>query len=145
MDEIILTCPFPNFNGCTIEFEEWISNFIPHFIMDVIYAPQNLHTIVLFFVLVWFRIFLVDLNCDIHMYLPHYIDVIMSAMASQIIGVSIVCSVVCSSADQRKITAPRHWPFVRGIHWRPLAFLSQNASNRRKMFPLDDVIMLALM
>ena len=28
-DEI--TYPFPNFNGCTVEIWEWISNFIPHF------------------------------------------------------------------------------------------------------------------
>ena len=33
-DEI--TCPFTNFNRCTIEVWEWISNSIPHFIMDVI-------------------------------------------------------------------------------------------------------------
>ena len=33
-DEI--TNPFPNFNGCTVEVWEWISNFIPHFITDVI-------------------------------------------------------------------------------------------------------------
>ena len=32
-DEI--TYPFPNFNGCTVEVWKWISNFIPHFIMDV--------------------------------------------------------------------------------------------------------------
>ena len=32
----------------------------------------------------------------------HYSDVIMSAMASQITGVSSVCSTVCSGADQRK-------------------------------------------
>ena len=30
-DEI--TFPFPNFNGSTVEVWEWISNFIPHFIM----------------------------------------------------------------------------------------------------------------
>ena len=36
-DEI--TCPFPNFNGCTIEVWEWISNFFPHFITDVITYP----------------------------------------------------------------------------------------------------------
>ena len=36
-DEI--TYPFPNFNGCTIEVWEWISNFIPHFIIDVITYP----------------------------------------------------------------------------------------------------------
>ena len=33
-DEI--TYPFLNFNGCTVEVYEWISNFIPYFIMDVI-------------------------------------------------------------------------------------------------------------
>ena len=27
---------FPNFNSCSIEVWEWISNFIPHFIMNVI-------------------------------------------------------------------------------------------------------------
>ena len=30
-DEI--TYPFPNFNGCTFEFGEWVSDFIAHFIM----------------------------------------------------------------------------------------------------------------
>ena len=30
------THPFPNSNGCTVEVWEWISNFISHFIMDVI-------------------------------------------------------------------------------------------------------------
>ena len=36
-DEI--TYPFLNFNGCTVEVYEWISNFIPHFIIDVITYP----------------------------------------------------------------------------------------------------------
>ena len=27
-----ITCPFPNFNGATVEVWEWTSNFIPHFI-----------------------------------------------------------------------------------------------------------------
>ena len=31
-DEI--TYPFPNFNGATVEVWEWISNFIPHLMMD---------------------------------------------------------------------------------------------------------------
>ena len=31
--------PFPNFNGAAVEVWEWISNFIPHFIMDVITYP----------------------------------------------------------------------------------------------------------
>ena len=28
--------PFPNFNGCNVEVWEWVNNFIPHIIMDVI-------------------------------------------------------------------------------------------------------------
>ena len=34
MDEI--TYPFPNVNGGAVDVWEWRSNFIPHFIMDVI-------------------------------------------------------------------------------------------------------------
>ena len=30
---------FLNFNGATVEVKEWISNFILHFIMDVIAYP----------------------------------------------------------------------------------------------------------
>ena len=33
-DEI--TYPLLNFNGAIVEVQEWISNFIPQFIMDVI-------------------------------------------------------------------------------------------------------------
>ena len=36
-DEI--TYPFPNFNGFSVEVWEWIKNFIPHFIIDVITYP----------------------------------------------------------------------------------------------------------
>ena len=35
-----ITYPFPKFKGCTVEFgREWISNFIPRFMMDVITYP----------------------------------------------------------------------------------------------------------
>ena len=34
-----ITYPFPNFNGATVEVWEWISNIIPHFLMDVIACP----------------------------------------------------------------------------------------------------------
>ena len=34
-----ITYPFLNFNGTTVEVWEWISNFIPCFIMDVITYP----------------------------------------------------------------------------------------------------------
>ena len=49
-------------------------------------------------------------NCHCHI---QYIDVIMSAMASQLIGVSIVCSTVCSGADQRKRQSSASRAFVR--------------------------------
>ena len=46
----------------------------------------------------------------------HYDDVIMSAMASQITGVSIVGSNVGSGVDQRKHQNSASLAFVRGIH-----------------------------
>ena len=46
----------------------------------------------------------------------HNSDVIMSAMAFQIPGVSIVYSTVCSGADQRKHQSSASLAFMRGIH-----------------------------
>ena len=40
----------------------------------------------------------------------HYIDVMMSTIASQISNLTIVYSTVYSGADQRHIKAPRHCP-----------------------------------
>ena len=70
-----------------------------------------------------------------------YSDLIMSAMASQITGDSIICWAVCSGAHQRKHQSSTSLAFVRGIHWwlvdsphiRPVTW---------KMFPFDDVIMI---
>ena len=72
--------------------------------------------------------------------LKHYNDVIMSAMASQITGVSTVYSTICSGADQRKYRSSTSLAFVMGIHrW------SVNSPHKgpvtRKMFPFGDVIM----
>ena len=47
--------------------------------------------------------------------ITHWSDVTMSAMASKITGVSIVCSVVCLGADQRKHQSSAPMAFVRGI------------------------------
>ena len=55
--------------------------------------------------------------CDINIdkdFLCHYNDVIMSAMTSQITGVTIVYSTVCSGADQRKHQRSASLAFVRG-------------------------------
>ena len=50
----------------------------------------------------------------------HYTEAIMSMMASQITGVSIVYSTVCSGADQRKHQSSTALAFVRGIHHWPM-------------------------
>ena len=65
-------------------------------------------------------------------YIPtQYSDIIMSAMASQITGVSIVCSTVCSGADQRKHQSSASLALVSestgGIP-------SQRASNKKNAF-----------
>ena len=46
----------------------------------------------------------------------HYTDVITSAVASQITDILIVCSTVCSAADQRKHQSSASVAFVNGIH-----------------------------
>ena len=73
-------------------------------------------------------------------HLIHYGDVIMSAMASQITSLTIVCSVVCADVDQRKHQSSASLAFVRGIHRWPV-----NSPHKvpvtRKMFPFDDIIM----
>ena len=53
----------------------------------------------------------------------HHSDVIISAMASQIIGVWLVCSTVClSGTDQRKYQSSASLAFVRAIHRWPVDF-----------------------
>ena len=63
----------------------------------------------------------------------------MCAMASQITGVSIVCSTVCSGADQRKYRSSPSLAFVRGIHRCPVNYPHKGPVTR-KLFPFDDVI-----
>ena len=64
----------------------------------------------------------------------------MGAIASQIISLTIVYSIVYSDADQRKYQTSAPLAFVRGIHRGPM-----NSPHKwpvtRKMFPVDDVIM----
>ena len=66
-------------------------------------------------------------------------DVIMGAIASQIISLTIVYPIVYSGADYRKYQSSALLAFVRGIlRWR------MNSPHKwpvtRKMFPFDDVI-----
>ena len=70
----------------------------------------------------------------------HKCEVIDSAMASQIVGVSIACPAVCSGTDQRKHQSSALLAFVSGIHLSPVDS-PQRGPVTRKMFPCDDVIM----
>ena len=71
---------------------------------------------------------------------PHYSDVILSTMLSQIITLTIVYSSVYSVSDKRKHKGSASLAFVRGIPRWPV-----NSPHKRpvmrKMFPFDDVIM----
>ena len=71
---------------------------------------------------------------------PHYIDVIMGTMVSQITTLIIVYSTVYSGADQRKHQSSASLAFVWGIHRGPV-----NSRHKwpvtRKISPFDDVIM----
>ena len=72
----------------------------------------------------------------------HYDDVTMNLMATQITSLTIVYSTVYSGADQRKHQSSASLAFVWGIHRGPV-----NSPHKwpvtRKMFPFDDVIMMA--
>ena len=70
----------------------------------------------------------------------HHSDVIMSVMASQVTSVSIVYSIVCCDADQRKHQSFASLPLVRGIRRRPVDSHHKGPVTR-KMIPFDDVIM----
>ena len=75
-------------------------------------------------------------------YHHHYSDVMMRAMASQITGVSIVYSIVCLCADLRKYQSSASLAFLGGIHRWPVNS-PRKGPVTRKMFPFDDVIMVA--
>ena len=70
----------------------------------------------------------------------HNSSSIMSVMASQITGVSIVCSTVCSSTDQRKHQSSASLAFVRGIHRWPVDSPHQGAVTPKRV--LFDAIMM---
>ena len=77
----------------------------------------------------------------IYLYMLYYSDVIMRLMASQITGMSIVYSTVCSGEDQRKHQSSASLAFVRVIH-RWLINSPHKGPITRKMFPFDYVIVI---
>ena len=70
----------------------------------------------------------------------HYIDVIMGAIASQITGVSIAYSTVCSGVEQRNHQNSVPLAVLRWIQQCPVNSPCKGPVTR-KMFPFDDVIM----
>ena len=80
-------------------------------------------------------------DCEMGPYgFMHYNDVIMSAIASQITSLTIVCSTVYSGTNQGKHQSPASLAFMRGIHRWPVNS-QHKGSVTRNMFPFDDVIM----
>ena len=74
------------------------------------------------------------------MVVPHYGDVVMGTVASQIISLTIVYSTVDSGADQRKHQSSASLAFVRGIHRGPVNY-PHKWPVTRKMLSFHDVIM----
>ena len=70
----------------------------------------------------------------------HYNDVTMSAIASQITGVSIVYLTVCSDVDKINYQSSASLAFVGRIHRWPVNSPHKGPVTR-KMFPFYDVIM----
>ena len=68
------------------------------------------------------------------------IVMMMGVIASQIISLTIVYSIVYPDSDQRKHQSSALLAFVRGIHWA-LVNSPHKWPVTRKMFPFDDVIM----
>ena len=70
----------------------------------------------------------------------HYSGIIMSSMASQITGASVVYWIVCSGADQRKHQRSTSLAFARGIHRWPVNSPHKGPVTQ-KMLPSVDLIM----
>ena len=118
------------------------------------YSYSNLHIYTYMYIHVYVFIWAMHnirrLNIDYSHRIPsmtfvihHNGDVTMSAMASQITGVSIVYSTSCSVANQRIHKNSASLAFVRGIHRWPVDSY-QKGPVTRKMFPFDDVIKICL-
>ena len=80
-----------------------------------------------------------ETNCCPLKGVTHNNDVIVSAMVSQITGVSIVCSTVGSGEDQRKRQNSASMAFVRGNRLWPMNSPHKRPVTR-KIFPFDEVI-----
>ena len=71
---------------------------------------------------------------------PHYSDVIMGVMGTQITSIMIVNLAVYSGADQQIYQSSASLPFVRGFRRWPVNSPHKEPITR-KMYPFDDIIM----
>ena len=109
-------------------------NYILQFYANaIIYPRHNIMYITLLKRSSPFQIYCID-YCSLH-----NSDVIMNATASQIAGVLIVCSTVCSGANQRKHQSSVSLTFVRGNHRWPVDSLHKGPVTQKR-FSFDDVI-----
>ena len=72
---------------------------------------------------------------------PHYNDIIISSMTSQITGISCVYSTVCCGADQIKHQSSASLAFCEGIRRGPVNYPHKRTVTR-KIIPFDDVTMM---
>ena len=86
------------------------------------------------------------INCpsgnETEIFCDHYSDVIMSVTASPISSVSIVCSTVCSGANQRNHQSSASLAFERGIHRWPENY--PHIGHVAIVYSFDNVIMISV-
>ena len=87
--------------------------------MMLFFLDLNLIDWIFMFDLIIYRAIVQSHICLVTKYM-YYSGTIMSAVESQITCVSIVYSIVCSSADQRKHQSSASLAFVRGLHRWPV-------------------------
>ena len=87
-------------------------------------------------------VYFISSECEnaYRIFLYHYSDVMMCAMASYITAVSIVYWTLWSGADHRKHLSSASLAFVRGIYRQPIDS-PHKGPVIWKMFPFDGVIM----
>ena len=121
---------------CVFSTKNWLNRkfwkCVSYFVEDLIYIRQKKHltwanndpvsirikyqTITTFKVTNNHSISTLEGSLQLREMSYHYSDIIMSMMASQITGISIACSSVCSGTDQRKQKISVSLAFVRGVH-----------------------------
>ena len=143
-DEI--TYPFPNFKSCTVEVWEWISNCVSLYYacnyfsilwLMLIYISERDPCTQAHVVLCTLHVISLVQDCGIPMPLQWCHN---ECDGSQITSISILCSTICSGADQRKHKSFASLAFVRGIH-RWLVDSPHKGPVVWKMFPFDTTIM----